>query len=200
MYQAALAVEIVKSKESLLNDTFGKSNRESPLSGAAQVRHILPKSVCDDAYVRTMPTLRDKRVVEMRAVLETLVIRIGRFNGFEAVQFANKSIQDARGSIDSKDLHSDIFYWVCVPEVVTNVNTTLRPCIHGDSLERLCKPDAGITGPTKLSHDLKFALLQLLSQRQRIIPKTLLRSKHMRFFIAHKFFAIVVVPDPNAAR
>ena len=201
MYQAALAVEIVKSKESLLNDTFGKSNREGPLAGAAQVRHILPKSVRDDAHVRTVPTLRDKRVVEMRAVLETLVIRIGRFNGFETVQFAKKSIQDARGSIDSKDLHSDIFYWVCVPEIVTNVNTTLRPCIHDDSLERLRKPDAGITSPTKLSHDLKFALLQLLSQCQRIIPKTLLRRKHMRFFIAHKFFAVaVVVVDPNAAR
>ena len=135
MYQAALAVEIVKSKESLLDDAFGKSNRESPLAGAAQVRHILPKSVRDDAHVRTMPTLRDKRVVEMRAVLETRVIRIGRFNGFEIVQFAKKSIQDARGSIDSKDLHSDIFYWVYVPEIVTNVNTTLRPCIQGDSLE-----------------------------------------------------------------
>ena len=193
-------MEIVKSKESLLNDAFGKSNREGPLAGAAQVRHIPPKSVRDDAHVRTMPTLRDKRVVEMRAVLETRVIRIGRLNGFETVQFAKMSIQDARGSIDSKDLHSDIFYWVCVPEIVTNENTTLRPCIHGDSLERLCKPDAGITGPTKLSHDLKFALLQLLSQRQRIIPKTLLRRKHMRFFITHKFFAVAVVLDPNAAR
>src|ERR1700720_993495 len=67
-------------------------------------------------------------------------------------------------------------------------------------LEWAREPDAGITGPSEFPHNLKLALPQLLYQGNRVVPKALLRRKHVWLFVTNKFFAILFVVDPHTGR
>lgn len=55
-----------------------------------------------------------------------------------------------------------------------------------DLLQCSREPDTGIFGPSKLPHNLKLSS-ELLSQSKREVPVTVLRSNHVRFFVAFKY-------------
>ena len=66
-----------------------------------------------------------------------------------------------------------------------------------DLLERAGEPDARIPSPAELPHDFELAVLELLSQSQRVVAMALLGREHVRLLVAVKRFAVVDVLDLN---
>jgi hypothetical protein len=83
MYEAALAVKVVQSKQCLFYYTFSNSNRESTSVGlqSTETDHVYAQNVGHDANVRTMAAPFGDDVVETKAMLVARVVSISRFDG-----------------------------------------------------------------------------------------------------------------------